>query len=126
MKTKEINPKDWSRFIAEAMNDEFDEESYSNFNIGFKRLTKRYGSQYIEYCKAAWQANDGILSEEEFCYINGEIPKGFFKSKIETHGITPTGVSAFERPKRKERVSMEKNAAFDLAFSQMTKNKMED
>ncbi len=82
MKNKEVKAKDWSRFVGEAMNEEFDDESGSNFNLGFKRLTKKYGSQYIEYCKAAWNANDGILSEDEFCQINGGIPKGFFNGVV--------------------------------------------
>ena len=70
---------DWNRLIREAV----DEESEtSNFNLPFKKLTKKYGLAYIEYCKAAWSANDGCLTEAEFCALNGGIPKGFFDRKV--------------------------------------------
>lgn len=77
-KKKEIKPENWTRFLKEAMLEEFDEDSNTNFKIPFKDLTKKFGSQYIAYVKAAWEANDGVLTEDEFCAINGDMPKGFF------------------------------------------------
>lgn len=52
-----------------------------NFNIDFKTLTAKYGREYIAYCQAAWVANVGVLTEEEFCTINN-IPKSFFDKMI--------------------------------------------
>lgn len=45
-------------------------------------MSKAYGLAYIEYLQAAWQANAGCLTEEEFCRVNGGVPKGFFDKKV--------------------------------------------
>ena len=72
--------KDWNRFVSEALVCGDD----TNVSLEFKQLTKRYGLSYINYLKAAWQANDGCLSEEEFCQINGKVPLGFFNNKVKS------------------------------------------
>ena len=64
--------------LAEVM--DFDSDD-ANFRVAFKKLTKKYGREFIAYSKAAWEANDG-LSEEEFCRLNGNMPKGFFDRKV--------------------------------------------
>jgi len=54
----------------------------SNFIHDFGTMTKQFGQAYMEYCRAAWAVNDNIMTEEEFCKINGNIPMGFFNKKI--------------------------------------------
>jgi hypothetical protein len=77
---RECSVSDWTRFVSEATITDGD----TNVKGEFKSLTKKFGLAYIEYCKVAWQANDGCLTEEEFCRINGNIPKGFFDNKVRT------------------------------------------
>lgn len=74
----EIKKDAWEKFIMI-----FDFESdTSNFKISFKDITKKYGNAYIEYCKSAWNVNDGVMTEDEFMKMNGDIPKGFFDKNI--------------------------------------------
>jgi len=61
---------EWSRFVREALVTDGD----SNVALPFKKLTKNYGRAYIEYLRAAWTANEGCLTESEFCEINGGVP----------------------------------------------------
>ena len=68
----------WNEFIK-IMNAESDD---SNFKIDFKNITKKFGREFIMYCKAAWEANEGVMIEEEFCKINGNMPIGFFNKQI--------------------------------------------
>lgn len=68
----------WNRFVREGLL--FDEET--NVKLPFKKMSKKFGLCYINYLKAAWAANDGCLTEESFCTINGGIPKGFFDKKV--------------------------------------------
>ena len=60
---------------------DFNNES-SNFTISFKELTKKYGMEYIAICQAMWGANEGVMPEEEFMKINGDMSKGFFENAI--------------------------------------------
>jgi hypothetical protein len=75
---KEIKGDAWTNFMKSV---DF-ESNQSNFKYEFKDMTKRYGQAYIEYCRAAWIANDDILTEKEFRQINGDIPEGFFNNII--------------------------------------------
>ena len=70
--------KDYSR-ICEVLDFESDD---ANFTESFKVLTKKYGREFKGYAQAAWQANDGILTEAEFMEINGGIPQGYFEKVI--------------------------------------------
>ena len=54
----------------------------SNFTIPFNELSKKYGAEYIVLCKAMWQANDNVMTEEEFMKMNGNMPRGFFEKVI--------------------------------------------
>lgn len=75
---KEIKSDAWMNFSTA-----FDFDSPDrNFKYDFAVMTKKYGQAYIEYCRAAWAANDGVLDEEEFRRMNGNIPEGFFNGKI--------------------------------------------
>ena len=74
-----IKGRAWSHFIDEAM--DFESED-TNFKYEFKFMTKKYGQAYIAYCKAAWEANDGVMSEEEFMKMNGNIPESFFNKVV--------------------------------------------
>jgi len=65
--------------IVEILDFESDNQ---NFKTSFKNATKRYGKEFISFVKAMWEANDGILSEDEFCKMNCNIPKGFFNNVI--------------------------------------------
>ena len=72
---KEINIKR----IHEVINYEGDE---SNFTVNFKVLSKKYGAEYIAICQAMWEANDDVMTEDEFMKMNGNMPKGFFEKVI--------------------------------------------
>lgn len=74
----EVKKEAWEKFIGIM---DFESDT-SNFKISFKDITKKYGNAYIFYCRAAWEANDGVLSEEEFIKVNGEMPRGFFEKNI--------------------------------------------
>lgn len=69
----------YNRFINETMDFESDE---LNFKFDFNILTRKYGKAYISYISAAWAANDNILTVEEFCNLNGEIPMQIFNKLI--------------------------------------------
>lgn len=76
----EIKGPAWDNFI-----DTIDFESNdNNFKYDFKIMSKKYGNAFIEYCKCMWQANDGIQSEDEFCKMNANMPRGFFDKVINT------------------------------------------
>ena len=63
--------------------DIFDCESdISNFKVDFKELTSKHGVDYISFCQAMWQANEGIMTEDEFMKMNGNMPKGFFEKVV--------------------------------------------
>ena len=80
MKNKQMNIKkeSWDKFIT-SIDFESDE---NNFMFPFNVMTKKFGMQFIEYCKAAWNINDDVMTEEEFCKMNANMPIGFFKGKI--------------------------------------------
>jgi len=76
----EIPVQSWEKFVTEA----FDTESGDqNFKYPFPKMTKMFGRQFIEYCRASWVTCKDFMSPEEFCKINGNMPIGFFKSKID-------------------------------------------
>ena len=58
------------------------ESDTSNFKFPFKVMSKKFGQAYIVFCKAMWEANDGIMSEDEFMVMNGGMPRGFFEKVI--------------------------------------------
>ena len=78
MKIQNITNVTWEKFYKT-----FDfENSENNFKYDFKMMTKKYGRQFIEYCKASWLVNCEDMTEENFCKMNANMPIGFFKSKI--------------------------------------------
>lgn len=72
-----MNPKDWNRLLDKGLcyNGE------TNINYEFSKMTKLFGLAYIEYLKAAYKAKE-ILSDEDFCRLNGSIPIKFLENKI--------------------------------------------
>ena len=74
----EIKKDAWDKFL-ESMDVE---SSDSNFKYDFAHMTKRYGVAYIEFCKASWSANGGVLTEEEFMKMNGGMPRKFFEARV--------------------------------------------
>jgi hypothetical protein len=80
MSRKEIKRPAWDNF-CDAMDFESDDR---NFKHDFGVMTKKFGNAYIEFCKAAWEANDGVMSEEEFMKMNANMPRGFFDRVIKT------------------------------------------
>ena len=70
----------WNRFVRVGLVIGED----VNVKLPFKKMSKKFGLCYINYVKAAWEANEGCLTEEEFCSINGNVPKGFFDKKVKT------------------------------------------
>lgn len=75
----EVKKQAWDNFIENAMDPESDT---SNFKHPFKVLTKKYGQAYIVFCKAMWEANEGVMTQDEFMVMNGEIPRVFFDKVI--------------------------------------------
>jgi uncharacterized protein YrzB (UPF0473 family) len=73
-----VKKEAWENFIS-IMDTESND---SNFKVDFKVITKKYGVAYIIFCKAMWEANDDVQTEEEFCKMNGNMPMGFFNNKI--------------------------------------------
>jgi len=73
----EIKPEAWEKFMESF---DFDSD-VNNFKYSFNVMTKRYGIQFIEFCKAAWVSNE-TMTEEEFCKMNANMPIGFFKGRI--------------------------------------------
>lgn len=74
----DIKKPAWDNFI-ESMDFESDE---NNFKYEFKIMTKKYGQAFIAFCRAAWQANEGVQTEEEFCRMNANMPKSFFDKAV--------------------------------------------
>ena len=73
-----IKSEAWSNFM-DIMDFESD---VSNFNIEFKAITKKCGKAYIVFCKAMWEANDDVMTEDEFMEMNGKMPRAFFEKVI--------------------------------------------
>jgi hypothetical protein len=74
----EIKKAAWDNFM-ESIDFESD---VNNFKQPFNMMTKKYGQAFIAYCKAAWEANEGIQTEEEFCKMNADMPTSFFEKAI--------------------------------------------
>lgn len=74
----EIKKDAWDNFIS--MMDM--ESNTSNFKQDFKVLSKKCGQAYIAFCKAMWEANEDVMTEDEFMEMNGNIPRGFFEKLI--------------------------------------------
>ena len=60
------------------------ENNDSNFSIPFKTITKRYGNEFIAICRAMWEANDKVQTEEEFMKMNADMSKSFFENVIKS------------------------------------------
>ena len=69
----------YKRFVDEAIDFESNE---SNFKFKFHVMCKKYGRDYIEFCRAMWQANEDVMTEDEFIKMNGDMPKSFFEKVI--------------------------------------------
>jgi len=82
----EVKKEAWSKFLNTM---DFESET-SNFKIKFSELTKKYGNAYIVFCRAMWESNDGIMSEDEFMVINGEMPRAFFDKNVRMKEIAKT------------------------------------
>lgn len=74
----DVKKEAWDKFL-DAMDFESD---VNNFKYDFKIMTKKYGNAFIEFLKASWIANDGIMTDIEFCKINANIPIGFFNKVV--------------------------------------------
>lgn len=74
----EVKKPAWDNFLS-IMDGESD---VSNFKVDFKVLSKKYGQAYIVFCKAMWEANEGVMTIEEFISMNGNMPRGFFDKVI--------------------------------------------
>lgn len=75
----EIKKDAWENFLNNAMDPE---SNISNFKVPFNILTKKFGQAYMVFCKAMWEANDGVMSETEFIKMNGDMPESFFNKVI--------------------------------------------
>jgi hypothetical protein len=77
-----VKKQAWDNFIENAMDPDSD---ISNFKVPFKVLSKKFGQSYIIFCKAMWETNEGVMNENEFMDMNGDMPKGFFDRVISNH-----------------------------------------
>ena len=74
-----IKNKAWDNFLDNACDFESDT---SNFKVSFKVLTKKFGQAYMVFCKEMWKVNEGVMTEEEFRKMNGDMPEGYFNKVI--------------------------------------------
>jgi hypothetical protein len=74
-----VKTQAWENFFENACDFESDT---SNFKVPFKVLTKKFGQAYMVFCKEMWKANEGVMTEEEFRVMNGDMPEGFFNNAI--------------------------------------------
>jgi len=74
----EIKTAAWEHFISHMDS----ESDVSNFTKDFKFMSKKCGQAYIVFCKAMWEANEGVMTEDEFMVMNGNMPRGFFDKVI--------------------------------------------
>jgi hypothetical protein len=74
----EIKKNAWDNLIKTI---DFESDK-SNFKYPFKVMTKKFGQAYIVFCRVMWEANEGVMSDDEFIAMNGEMPKSFFKKVI--------------------------------------------
>lgn len=68
----------WNRLVNEGLC----YDGQSNTRYPFQVMSKKFGRAFIDYLRAAWQANDGCLSDEEFCQLNGGIPASLFQKTV--------------------------------------------
>lgn len=78
------NQKQWNDFVKKYM--KFDGES--NVTADFSALSKTQGVAYFEYLRVAWIATREHFTEDEFCRINGNVPKKFFEKNVRDSEIT--------------------------------------
>jgi len=74
----EISTDSWDKFLSSI---DFESDT-NNFKYPFKIMTKKYGIQFIEFCKASWKANEDEVGISEFCELNANMPIGFFNGRI--------------------------------------------
>jgi hypothetical protein len=58
------------------------ESDVNNFKYDFKTMTKKYGNAFIEWSKAAWEANGDVQTPEEFMKMNADMPRSFFDNVV--------------------------------------------
>lgn len=51
----------------------------TNTKFNFNEMCKRFPRAYLSYLEASYLANEGFLTDEEFCIINGNVPISFLK-----------------------------------------------
>jgi hypothetical protein len=78
---REPSPADRSRFINDVIRPGDGEKSGVN-GLTFDKLSKLYGTAYLQCVYDAYSCNGGCMTDEEFCQYWGNIPKGFFDKKI--------------------------------------------
>jgi len=74
----------WDKFIDETFDKESDTQ---NFIYPFKVMTKKYGRQYMEYCRASWVTCNSFMSPTEFCAMHANMPIGFFNKRIDVFNM---------------------------------------
>jgi hypothetical protein len=78
---RDPSPADWKRLMDEVVRPSDGEVSGVN-KLSFEKLSKTYGTAYLQYVYSAYSGNGGCMTDEEFCQYYGNIPKGFFDKKI--------------------------------------------
>lgn len=75
-----FNIKNWNRFVREGMK-AWTDESASNVVADFRKMSKQFGREYLEYLDLAWQSCEGV-SIEDFCRWNGDVPVDWFQKRL--------------------------------------------
>lgn len=73
---------DYNRFVNEVFKADLNREDSAVNGLTFDKLSKKYGSAYLDCVYAAYSCLGDSMTDEEFCKYWGNIPKGFFEKKI--------------------------------------------
>lgn len=73
------NQNEWNKFCREYIDTESDT---SNVKGDFAKLSRMCAVPYFEFLKCQWIVSKDIMSEENFCIMNGNVPIKFFEKNI--------------------------------------------
>lgn len=71
--------KQWNDFVTNFVDSESD---VSNVKGTFSTISRTQAVPYYEFLKAQWICSRDHMTEEEFCKMNGDVPKKFFDGNI--------------------------------------------
>ena len=72
-------PNESNRFVREFIDTESDT---SNIKGDFAKMSRMCAVPYFEFLRAQWEVSKDIMSEENFCKMNGNVPQKFFEKNV--------------------------------------------